>query len=138
MSRPIGSRSGVATEGELRNALRSAYDTAIRIGSDWEALPGSVRLPWLDHAHDLAEVLDRVHSDNPIQSPPDMTPFPELKALHPHLSIGDRMTEAARRKRHLEVCAARQATAQPGDRAALAGFWRDALAARRQPAGDVP
>jgi hypothetical protein len=143
MSRPIGSRSSVATKRELEGALRLAYHTAISIGSDWEALPGSVRLPWLDQAHDLADMLARVHPGKPAQITPDMTPFPESKVLHTAPGAVLRITEAERRKRHREACPARAAAVQPGDttedRDALARFWHGAYEARRKPkpAGDA-
>jgi hypothetical protein len=64
--------------GELQTALRDAFDTAPVFGSDWQSLPGSDRLRWLDHAHELGDLLERVRASEPIglHTADILTPFP--------------------------------------------------------------
>jgi hypothetical protein len=79
------------SHGELANALRTAYEYAIAIGSDLET-PGSARLPWLDHAHDLSDMIERL-PDRTVRRL-DMSPFPANKHL------GQAQPQIVPRKQH--------------------------------------
>ena len=55
------------TRAELVTALERAHAEALVRGSAWQSLPGAVRLPWLEHAHQLARVLARARPDKPLR-----------------------------------------------------------------------
>jgi hypothetical protein len=61
-------------------AIERAYTLALVSGSSLEA-SGAARLPLLQIAHELGDVLARVGPVKPMQDPPDLSTFPVSKVL---------------------------------------------------------